>query len=277
MSFWWYLFMSNSEGNFAKFFLGSSNEYINWSQPWHYYFSGLPDDLGWVILGALLAGLLFCVYRCIQGKRIYALPIVWFVPVYLVLSFSFGKPYWMVTSALPAAALLAAIGTVEAVKWLGEHIHRAGLARACQALLAGGLMIAALANAVLTSAADYNISRHSTYWPGTVQVQQDAELIKQNLEQDDTLFLINNPGDLMNPTFIYYLGPVMIDVGAAWMVEAPDYLANYVKSIGSDWIYLGEVYGYDMPPEDIKASIEERLPVKSSYYDDFSLIFELDW
>jgi 4-amino-4-deoxy-L-arabinose transferase-like glycosyltransferase len=46
MSFWWYLFLSSSKGEFLRVFLGRSQESANWRQPWHFYLGRLPRDYG---------------------------------------------------------------------------------------------------------------------------------------------------------------------------------------------------------------------------------------
>jgi 4-amino-4-deoxy-L-arabinose transferase-like glycosyltransferase len=152
ISFWWYFFVSSSVGLFGGFFLGTNNEAAVWAFPWHFYLSGLPDDLGWCILAAAAVGMAACFWRRFQGSRVHMLPVAWFIPIYVFISFSVGKPHWMVSSALPAAAMLAAIGTVESAKWLGGHISSARLARVAQISLVGTLMLWAFLGAVLPAA-----------------------------------------------------------------------------------------------------------------------------
>jgi 4-amino-4-deoxy-L-arabinose transferase-like glycosyltransferase len=59
VSFWWYLFVSRSKGEFLQFFLGRSLESRNWRQPWHYYLRLIPADLGWVAAALAVAGVVF--------------------------------------------------------------------------------------------------------------------------------------------------------------------------------------------------------------------------
>lgn len=276
LSFWWYTFVSVSVGNFGGFFRGTSSESADWHRSWSYYLTGLPDDLGWVILALSVAGLLFCLRRRFQGGQEYMLPVAWFVPVYIFLSLSYGKPYWMVTAALPPAALLAAIGLSETVKWVGRNVSRGRLALALQALLAGGLLTAALMAAVVTSGGEYNVSRSGTYWPGAVEVRKVAEIILKETEDGDKVMMIYNKEDELNPELAYYLSGSSLDLvsGAAWMLKSPDDLAAYVRATGSDWVYVGEV-AYDEEMVALRRKLEEEMKVEKFINGDAYILFKL--
>ncbi|HEY5531646.1 MAG TPA: glycosyltransferase family 39 protein [Candidatus Anoxymicrobiaceae bacterium] len=148
MSFWWYLFVSRSRGEFFQFFLGRSQESLNWRQPWHYYLGRIPLDMGWVTVVLAVAGLAFLVVhirrsgwpRAVRAAREDAedegeraavskgahwereylgvsrsyemalLPVVWILFIYLFLSVSLGKPPWLIYAAIPAFALLGGWG-----------------------------------------------------------------------------------------------------------------------------------------------------------------------
>lgn len=114
----WYLFLSKGSGAFLAFFTGETVEAAGFNQPFHYYFSKLPDDLGWG--GTVLAttGLLAIIPRRLSLKRDGVrklrqkrlLPLFLLLPGYLVLSLSGGKPPWMTMTFYPALALLTALG-----------------------------------------------------------------------------------------------------------------------------------------------------------------------
>jgi len=148
MSFWWYLFVSRSKGEFLQFFLGRSQESLNWRQPWHYYLGRIPLDMGWVTVVLVAAGLALLVVhirrsgwpggvrtaretdedederaaasegfhreRELPGSsRSYEmalLPVVWILFIYLFLSVSLGKPPWLIYAGMPAFALLGGWG-----------------------------------------------------------------------------------------------------------------------------------------------------------------------
>jgi len=132
---WWYLFVSTTKGMFLEFFLGRHVSAIVWRKPWHFYFARIPQDLGWGISALALLGLVFILRQVrlqrahqenkpsdmepfSKGEFSYFL-LSWIAAVYIPLSFSFGKPPWMVYSAFPAFALLSGWGVsglIEVVK-----------------------------------------------------------------------------------------------------------------------------------------------------------------
>jgi 4-amino-4-deoxy-L-arabinose transferase-like glycosyltransferase len=149
MSFWWYLFVSNSRGEFFRFFLGRSQESVNWKQPWHFYLGRLGADTGWVALSLALAAAVFLALhiaregwpgwsararaaaegtgpeneRETNGRKweMAMLPLLMILFVYLFLSLSIGKPPWLVYSALPAFALLGGWGASEGYRVLAAR------------------------------------------------------------------------------------------------------------------------------------------------------------
>ncbi len=274
ISFWWYFFESSSVSYFGSFFLGNRFEITDWHQPWHYYASGLPEDLGWCVTIVAVVGFIVCFYRRFRGERAFMLPVAWLVPIYAFLSFSYGKPYWMVTAALPAAALLAAIGMAETVRWVGGHISRARLARAAQVLLAGGLLTAAFVSAAVTSGSEYNASRNNIYWAGTLAARRDAELLAEKLGEGDKVLMIFNMEDRWNPELVYYLGDTDLLPGGAWMLKSQEDLSAYVKATGSNWVYIGEIT-YDEDLEALRRQMEEELQVEEVFYSDSCTIFKL--
>jgi len=124
VSFWWYVFLSSTSGEFADFFFGRSAESAVWHRSWRFYLTRIPSDWGWPLLIMLLlgAGLLLFVKKAGVGERRsgfsrrehaeFALIAVVFI--YALLSLSYGKPPWMIYSALPIAALLGGWALVEA-------------------------------------------------------------------------------------------------------------------------------------------------------------------
>ncbi len=148
ISFWWYLFVSNSKGEFLKFFLGRNQASANWREPAWFYVARLPDDIGWPVLALCLAAVVFLAARIVRegwpgshGKapgtvdapeavrasgdrprwEMALFPVLWIAFVYAFLSLSYGKPAWLVYSALPAFALLGAWGLMEAAAALSGH------------------------------------------------------------------------------------------------------------------------------------------------------------
>lgn len=174
MSFWWYLFVSRSKGEFLRFFLGRSQESMNWRQPWHFYLGRLALDMGWVMLILAAVGLAFfivyvrrtgwpgrvrgapagggnddnsagdkeqadAVARPAKKRQPYEmalLPLLWILFMYVFLSVSLGKPPGLIYAAIPAFALLAG--------W--------GLSQAADALTARRLLACALVVVSLTAA-----------------------------------------------------------------------------------------------------------------------------
>ncbi len=275
ISAWWYLFVSDYVGNFADFFLGRGNEAGLFSQPWHYYFSGLPDDLGWIILAAAGAGAAYCLWRRFGGSRVHLLPLAWFLSIYAFLSISAGKPYWMVTPALPALAILASIGVVETAKWLGRRIPRVRLARAMQGLLVGTLMLATFLGAAFTSDADYDTARFPAYRQQADLSRQDAEFLEENMGEADKIFIIFNAIDRWDPTLVYYMGDIDFIPGASAMLSSPENLAAYVRATGAGWIYLANDGAYQDQLSGFLQAMYGLLPVEAVYSGNWSVIIKL--
>lgn len=131
LSLWWFLFFSITAGNFLGFFLGgdpSSSE--TWAQPWYFYVTRIPSDIGWGGALAVFAGCAVFVRQLpLTEKRDSSVKqyapyemalflIIWIITTYIVLSFSVGKPPWMTYAALPAFALLGGWGICESVRLL---------------------------------------------------------------------------------------------------------------------------------------------------------------
>lgn len=121
VSCWWYLMLARGGDGFVNFFLGRSAEARDFGRPWWTYFAQLRTDLGWAGLAFMLAGVFSLVrsgwrrYRKGGGLRFVAsryrfLPFFLLSPAYVLLSFSHGKPFWMVISLQPFWALLTGLG-----------------------------------------------------------------------------------------------------------------------------------------------------------------------
>jgi 4-amino-4-deoxy-L-arabinose transferase-like glycosyltransferase len=133
MAAWWYLFLSRTEGQFMEFFLGTHSSAQVWHKPFWSYLARIPGDIGWGGLVALLLGLgalawhLKTFHGADREHRDY-LPrdmalflLIWVLAIYLVLSVSYGKPPWMVYTALPAFALLGGWGLAETYRALSNR------------------------------------------------------------------------------------------------------------------------------------------------------------
>jgi 4-amino-4-deoxy-L-arabinose transferase-like glycosyltransferase len=133
ISSWWYFAYSVSKGDFINFFIGRGSEAADWKQPWHYYLARVPKDIGWVPLALLAVALVIYVVKPGEDKRMLAsappgsdptgaarggmalFVLLWAGITYLILSFSYGKPPWMVYTAYHAMALLGGWGVIRLV------------------------------------------------------------------------------------------------------------------------------------------------------------------
>jgi 4-amino-4-deoxy-L-arabinose transferase-like glycosyltransferase len=142
MSAWWYLAYSVSKGDFLNFFIGRGTEAVDWKAPWHRYIGRLPADIGWVGVALLALAVVMFVWRPGEDRRRgkALLLVLWAGITYLFLTVSFGKPPWMIYTALPALALLGAWGLVRALRVL--EFNKAAVA------VAGAVLLLALALSV---------------------------------------------------------------------------------------------------------------------------------
>lgn len=264
LSFWWYLFVSNSLGLFGGVFLGTNSEAETFAPYWYYYFHGLPYDLGWCILVAAIVGLVFCFRRSLQGSRIHLLPAVWFLFIYAFLSISYGKSFWLIAPALPAAAILAAIGTVESVKLAGGYVTSERLSRVLKGALAGTLIILAVVGGVFTSNARYNYSR-GFFLDMAVAARQEADFILGTIGKEEKVFMVHGERFNGDPSLFYYLGDAALDPGVAWMRADPEDAASYVMTTGANWIYFERTDTYTEEFIDFLKRTEELLPIEAVY------------
>lgn len=222
MSFWWYLFLSKSRGEFLRFFLGRSQESMNWKQPWHFYLGRLGADTGWVALALVLAAVVFLALRIARegwpgwsartraadessapepgrqpegrGWQMAMLPLVWILFVYLFLSLSIGKPPWLVYSALPAFALLGGWGASEGYRVLAD--------RRKVALATAGVVIAAALALSLPVGFSSFLKRADMTYAHSLTYKRIADHMNKRMPADGRILLrVNDFG----PNLAFYL------------------------------------------------------------------------
>ncbi|MBN2169382.1 MAG: glycosyltransferase family 39 protein [Actinobacteria bacterium] len=205
MSFWWYLFISNSRGEFVDFFLGRSLESLNWGRSWGYYITRIPSDLGWVVLALAAFACLLLVYELTVSNEKGMLSddsplsmslfcIIWFLLTYLVISLSYGKPPWMVYAAVPAAALLGGWALQEL---LGLFEDRKAIGYSVVAVL-----IALALGLSLTVGFGSFMKAADPTFAGAENHKSVAEYINENSGSDATLmFRVND----FSPNLAFYL------------------------------------------------------------------------
>ena len=237
MSFWWYLFISTGAGKFWDFFLGTGREAVSFSKPWNYYIGGLPTDIGWLLTVLMAIGLVYCLFRWLNGNDKYLLPAAWLVVIYVVISISSGKPFWMVSSALPAAAMLAAIGTFATVDKMTRFLRsRQKLRTTIKVVLLSAVVIVTAVQGIATG--------YNGYWkarlPGYLKISQtglsDASFLNSN-RRGELVFAVNIGNDRDAPV-AYYLGDDSYYPLSERIVEAPQVLLDGAKKAGSHWVYM---------------------------------------
>lgn len=246
MSFWWYLLVSSSTGEFAEFFLGRSAESLNWGQPWHYYLGRIPADAGWVALLLAAVGVVFLVrdlsvsgIKAATGgerepREMALFLLILIVVVYMVLSLSLGKPPWMVYSALPAMALLGGWGVFR----LLEVALRKPLVGYALVLLALAL---ALTLTVPVGLGSFMGSADPTY-ASSLTYQRVAGHVNEREGKDATVMLRVND---FSPNLAFYLDSYKPDSIALFNDETVEGEAE--KTV---WLLQRGV-----TPEDVKAYI----------------------
>jgi len=271
---WWYLFVSDYVGHFADFFLGRGTEAGIWRQPWHYYLSGLPTDLGWAATCLAAWGCLVCLRRAGRGDGDSLLPLCWFLPTYAFLSFSAGKPYWMVTTALPALALLAGTGAEALARWAFERAvgsRGTALALILAILLAAGPALGGLA----MGEADYNGRRYDAYWEQAVASRDDALFLAGSMLPGERVAVIFNSRDIWDPTLMYYFGrPGLVPAESAFLGD-PGEMARRVEEMGIGWIYVGRDSAYERELRSFLPEIRRLLPVTAEYRNGWRVILRL--
>ncbi len=156
------------------------------------------------------------------------------------LSFSVGKPYWMVQSALPAAAMLAAIGLAAAYAMIKNSIHSRRWVIALNGVL-GIVLLLALLSGVLTSSKSYNQQKLPAYMKQSIQAKADGEFIKHNAVAGDLVYMVfGKTSDNRDPVLTYYMGDnvAYFSLQSA-ILESPGALAESAgKQKGGKWVYI---------------------------------------
>lgn len=234
MSFWWYLIISQSKGEFLRFFLGRSVESANWRQSWHYYLGRIPADIGWVVLAAALAGIVFTVMHvrkegwpgwsapalagenaagaepeggaAAQRWQLALLPLIWILFVYLFLSLSLGKPPWLIYSVLPAFAILGGWGVSEGYRVVSAklkavkmplHLRGGTVAKAA----VGVVLVAALALSLPVGFASF-LKRADPTYRYSLTYKRVADYMNQGMSTDGRVMLRVND---FSPNLAFYL------------------------------------------------------------------------
>lgn len=205
LSAWWFLFLSKSTGEFSSFFFGSSVDSAVWHRPYFYYFQRIPSYIGWATLIFGLMGIMallwnFKVFEKGDAKdheysrRDYALfAVVWIASTFLILLFSYGKPYWMIYSTLPAFALLGGWGISEAYRALSRRPFAAYS-------LVTLVLLAILITAVLSSYSGFMESADFSY-TGAIGFRQLAEYVNQRGSKSSRTMI----SGFVPPIFAFYL------------------------------------------------------------------------
>lgn len=251
MSGWWYVFFSETGGTWLGFFSGSTQDSRDWAQPWYYYLSGAAVDLGWPLLLLSVWGCADSIRGALGGEdRRSVLPVVWVAACYLPLSFSGGKPFWMITAALPAWAWLAGTGLKGL---LGLFVPR-GRALACF-VLAAALAVMLGVN-YHNGGARYTQVRCPPHYDLSVYCRDSARFINSEADEGAVLmiwpYLNPNPLLLINlrPDIHYVLLPTehisaegMGDLLGLWSGEGVEAAYFYPDEWG-EW--LAEAFQYYM-------------------------------
>jgi Dolichyl-phosphate-mannose-protein mannosyltransferase len=233
ISFWWYVFLSSTSGEFADFFFGRSAESAVWHRSWSFYLTRIPADWGWPLLILLVLGvvLLLFVKKAGGGERRsgfsrrehaeFALLAV--VLIFALLSLSYGKPPWMIYCALPVAALLGGWALVEAATWLA---HGRVAVTAVLVVLA-----IALALSIPVSFATFMKKGDLTYVPSTND-RATAEYVNGKAGDKGTMMLKLSG---LSPSIAFYLE----SYGPGSMVKVPPVGLVTGRAIGEKYsLYL---------------------------------------
>jgi Dolichyl-phosphate-mannose-protein mannosyltransferase len=221
MSFWWYLFVSRSKGEFLRFFLGRSLEAANWRQPWYYFLHGIPADVGWVMVVIVLAGVVFFALRVRKegwpgwsersgeaGRsgasaderderrtwQMALLPLIWILFVYAFLSLSLGKPPWLTYSALPAFAVLGGWSVSEGYRLMST---RPVFAKAAVAIV----LAAALALSLPVGFGSF-LKRADPTYRYSLNYERVADYMNHRMSADGKVMLRVND---FSPNLAFYL------------------------------------------------------------------------
>ena len=240
MSFWWYAWLATGVGHFWSFFWSGAGDGALFKQPVGYYFAGLTKDIGWLLLALLALGLVVCVYRRIRdGKKDYALPVVWFLGVYLFLSISVGKPYWMVPPALPAIAMLCGIGAAGVLGLVPRLVTNPWAERSTKSALVAALVVVTVFSAFSLGYLSYNRARYKTYWDYSAGVKKDALYLKARAGGNPVMVILDEKQINRDAILTYYLGNTkQISLFSNILAKPRELVDQYAITYNSDWIYI---------------------------------------
>jgi 4-amino-4-deoxy-L-arabinose transferase-like glycosyltransferase len=206
ISGWWYLLISNSVGYFWQFFTGTSYESQSFHEGWTYFLTGLWDDMGGILALMAAAGVIVMATRFLRGKDGKSLrPLAWTLATFTPCFFSYGKPYWLISMALPALALTAAVGMEACMKGL-SRFSSPKIARFALVLL----LLASFAIPICVGNAGYILSkgRHVpsglTDYSFSVLSRDSADYFNRVWRTGDRLLGAFELANMPNPVFLYY-------------------------------------------------------------------------
>jgi len=201
---WWYLIVVprasvvGSPGHvsfWSSLFHGMATEHLRfatrtdtgWENPWHYYFSKLPLELGWLGIALAVAG--FVVALCLpfanaNGERASRMqrwwPLSLLVPAICLLSLLHAKVPWIVIALIPAWASLQGLALAAIISFLRESpISPSFLSRAIPMGLSI-CVIVAMSCSVFRH--DYETILHridESQWRGASYSREAAELMNK--------------------------------------------------------------------------------------------------
>jgi 4-amino-4-deoxy-L-arabinose transferase-like glycosyltransferase len=220
ISFWWYIFLSKTGGTWLDFFRGSDLNSQVWHFPWHSYITNTVIDLGWpLLLLAIWGGIRSVTAYFRHEDRRVILPVVWVLVFYLFISISFGKPFWMITLALPAWAWLAGLGLE------GMYEFFAARGRALAVFAVAAALVAMLGVVFHLGGSNYIERRGYGYYMYSDTSRRVAEMLNRELPEGGTLISYES-GGLPNTIISYYLRPDIRFVPVPWEYVDPERLGD---------------------------------------------------
>ena len=269
ISIWWFVFFSNTSGDFIRFFLGTSPVNARFQQPLMYYVLRLPDDFGWITVVFMVGGIAAWAFRRVSGRGskggeedVILLCLIWVISAIVVLTVSRGKPVWMIYSIAVPVAALAGYG-------LGELLV-AGVKKPLVAGVKKPLVAAVLVLVVAGSLSFAFAIKQDRYmaksgsWGETEEDHKIAEEMNRLTEPGDVLLMSY---DDISPTLAYYtklyspgsiarlplydeqggvlrLAPVgRTEDKTIYLVDGESsvrLVSSYVESLGIDWVMIKE-------------------------------------
>ncbi|MBU1671054.1 MAG: glycosyltransferase family 39 protein [Actinobacteria bacterium] len=264
MSSWWYVWFSRGVGHSWEFFRTGGSESPLFGKPFLYYFTGLPRDLGWPLFVLMLAGLAACVYHLAKRReKDYVLPLVWFGGIYLFLSFSVGKPYWMIPPAFPALALLCGIGALGALDLCSTVFKEEKPRKVALVAVVAVVVVVGLVSGVTLGYLGYNKAKMEQYWDYAVSTKNDARLMRSGAGDTPVVVVLDEKSLDREAVLTYYLGDTpQIVLASGAMTDPEALLQRYVRQYFSNWLYIkkGQGAGYAALVDSFLARLPELTP-----------------